>query len=199
LIPQYDDPEKALAVLAHIDGLLISGGNDIFPDFYGEPIRNCSTFLPMRDVLEISLAKETVSLGKPLLGVCRGLQIMNTAFGGTLYQDLRENAAYGPHLICTMPKSLPAHKIVLPEDSPLREICGSDTLMVNSFHHQAVNTLPENAKVCAVAPDGLVESVSYAGGHPFTIGVQWHPEMMQQCNDEQKKIFKTFVVACSEE
>ena len=196
-IPQFDDPAKALGVLERLDGLLISGGNDVAPEFYGEAIRDCSgLFFPMRDVLEIGLVKEAVKLKKPLLGICRGLQILNTAFGGTIYQDLRENGDYGPHMVIAMPKHLPSHSITLAEGSQIRAIYDNEEIRVNSFHHQAVHVLPDNAKVGASAPDGLVECVEYSGGHPFTIGVQWHPEMMQQSDDDQKRIFQALVAAC---
>lgn len=197
MIPQFDDPENAPDILERLDGLMISGGNDVAPEFYGESIRNCSgTFFPMRDVLEINLVKEAFKLKKPLLGICRGMQILNAAFGGTMYQDLRENENYGPHMVIAMPKHLPSHLVSLTEGSQLRSIYRKEKIKVNSFHHQAVCSLPANAAIGATAPDGLVECAEYSGGHPFTIGVQWHPEMMQQRDEEQKKIFQAFVDAC---
>ena len=199
MIPQCGDTATALALLEHLDGLLFSGGNDIAPSFYHEAIRDRSgTFVPQRDEMEIALVREAFRMKKPVLGICRGLQVMNVAFGGTMYQDLKENSAYGRHKNTSAPRWLPVHKVKLQKDTLLWEICQRSTLGVNSLHHQAVHTLPENATVCAVAADGLVESLSFAGGHPFTLGVQWHPEMMQSRSQVQRKIFMAFLAACQQ-
>ena len=197
MIPQYRNVDEALTLLTRLDGLVLSGGNDIVPSFYHEEIRDCSgNFFPMRDELELRLAGEALRLKKPLLGICRGLQVMNVAFGGTMYQDLRENSAYGPHRITAMPRCFPSHTVHLRQGTLLREIFGQESIQTNSFHHQAVHTLPENATVCATTSDGLVEGVSYGGGHPFTLGVQWHPEMMQCHDTVQRRIFTAFVSTC---
>ena len=197
LLPQLDEPGDAPDLLGRLDGLLLSGGNDISPFFYGEEIRDCSGMLfPMRDELELLLAKEALRRKLPILGICRGFQILNVALGGTLYQDLSENGSFGQHAVYTVPKALPAHEVLLEEGTQLAAIYGKGRLAVNSFHHQAVKRLPEGALPAARARDGLIESAEFVGGHPFTIGVQWHPEMMQQQSDEQKKLFAAFVSAC---
>ena len=195
IIPQCRDPESILDVLEGLDGLLLSGGCDLDPARYGEKAGPfCHGLVPRRDEEEILLAVTAHAKKIPILGICRGLQVMTAAFGGTLYQDLTEEKGAPEHFIISAPRNEATHSVSLKDGSRLREIFGADTLGVNSFHHQGVKDVPGNAAVTAVSPDGTVEGLEFEGGAPFTLAVQWHPEMMFD-SEQQKKLFRAFVGA----
>ncbi|MFF7989429.1 gamma-glutamyl-gamma-aminobutyrate hydrolase family protein [Kitasatospora xanthocidica] len=167
-----DAPERAPEVLARLDALVIAGGPDIDPAYYGEPAHPLTDVdSPERDAWEVALLRGALAAGMPVLGICRGMQVLNVVCGGTLVQHLPDvldvdvhagtPGCYGAHLVRPVPGTLVGG--LLPESE----------LEVPTFHHQAVDRLGAGLRVSAHAPDGTVEAVEGPG---FTIGVQWHPE-----------------------
>ena len=161
----------------HLDGLVLQGGADVSPTSYGEePLEAEWAGDRLRDEYEIELVHEFVEAGKPVLGVCRGLQLINVAFGGTLYQDLREQFPHSvPHLTDRYEKNL--HSVSFEPGSSLARLYpGIADARVNSIHHQAIKTLGRNLRAEAHSqPDGVVEAIRHSGTG-FVLGVQWHPE-----------------------
>ncbi|MFJ8474160.1 gamma-glutamyl-gamma-aminobutyrate hydrolase family protein [Kitasatospora sp. NPDC094011] len=167
-----DAPERAPEVLARLDALVIAGGPDIDPAYYGEPAHPLADVdSPARDAWEVALLRGALAAGMPVLGICRGMQVLNVVCGGTLVQHLPDvldvdvhagtPGCYGSHLVRPVPGTLVGG--LLPESE----------LSVPTFHHQAVDRLGAGLRVSALAPDGTIEAVEGAG---FTVGVQWHPE-----------------------
>jgi putative glutamine amidotransferase len=184
-------PEEHLAgMLKKLDGLLLPGGIDVDPARFGEePIADLGEVSLERDALEIFLAQYAAHNGLPLLGICRGIQVLNVALGGSLYQDL---PAQGYQTLQHYQKSeapVLAHSVEQVGQSPLEGLF-EERFRVNSYHHQAIKDLAPGLRSVAVAPDGVIEAVQLEG-HPFFIGVQWHPELLP----EQWGIFRAFVEA----
>ena len=167
-----------------IDGLLIPGGDDLSPEYYNEDISVPSRFIKMvrkeRSDFEIALLKEVIKRRKPVLGTCYGMQLINVALGGSLYQDL--NYQFKGDINHKNNQ----HAIKIIDDSILKS--GYSTFVVNSFHHQAVKGLAKGLKVFAISEKGLVEGF-YKSGYPFLVGVQWHPERPIK-NTKKKEIEK---------
>ncbi|GAB5602223.1 hypothetical protein FJNA_07480 [Thermus sp. FJN-A] len=179
LLPPQD-PEALERILPHLDGLLLPGGGDVDPALYGEdPHPRLGEVSPERDAHELFLARYAAEKGLPTLGICRGIQVMNVALGGTLYQDLEaQGFTQVAHGQKTPPPHL-AHGVRLLGDSPLSRLFPQEVLPVNSYHHQGLKVLGRGLKPLAVAPDGLVEAVALEG-HPLFLGVQWHPELLPE-------------------
>lgn len=179
------------AYLEGADGLLLSGGGDVEPALYGEersPL--CGKSSPKRDGMEIYLCQKARERGLPVLGICRGLQVMNVALHGTLHQHLENTPAHDR-------MDLPAdavHTVTLKEGTRLHSLFGKRQLGVNSRHHQAVKAVGQGLVVSAVAEDGTIEGAELPGDG-FFLGVQWHPESMYEKYDDMKKIFAAFVAA----
>ena len=193
VIPHLQEEAQIAAALERCDALLLTGGDDVDPASYGEEkLPCCGELTPQRDRLELLLIRRAVETGKPILGVCRGMQILNAALGGTLYQDIA--LQYGDAL--KHPRSdIPAgdiHSMRYVEGSLLRRIVGMAESMVNSRHHQAVKALAPGMTACAFAPDGLTEAMEAADGRPI-LAVQWHPESLQRRLPEQRRIFEWLV------
>lgn len=195
-----DMDEAQIAVtFNHLDGLMLSGGNDVDPMLFGEsPMTGLDLVNPVRDQLEMNLISEAYRRSMPILAICRGMQSLNVALGGTLYQDLptQYSTPDGGRAMLhtqTSPDRFASHTIDLPQDSPLRQIFGDKIIGVNSFHHQAVKALAPALSVGARAADGVIEAV-YDTHVPFVYGVQWHPERMT----EGKPLFAAFVQACDQ-
>lgn len=182
-------------ILSSVDGVILSGGYDIAPDLYGEdPHRGIGYTMRSVDVFYMAIIEESLAASKPLLGICKGLQALNVALGGTLYQDIGKESSSTLCHLQSAPRQYPSHNVSIREGSMLSSIIGS-TMMVNSFHHQAVKDLAAGLSVAATSSDGLVEAVEMEG-HPV-LAVQWHPEMMAAAGDEgMLKIFKHFIDAC---
>ncbi|OBZ19421.1 gamma-glutamyl-gamma-aminobutyrate hydrolase [Bacillus sp. FJAT-27264] len=177
------------------DGLIFTGGEDIDPSRYGEEaIPELGQTLAIRDVIELEAIRYVLDTDKPLLAICRGVQVLNVALGGTLYQDLPSQYEGAlEHVQRDVPRSRDTHDILLAPESRLASIFGSTQVRVNSLHHQALRELGEGLQVTATSPDGVIEGVEHTGG-TFTIGVQWHPENMAAANDPQMtKLFAAFV------
>lgn len=188
LPPQADD--KLPALLRKLDGVLLPGGVDVDPaHFAEEPIPELGEVSLERDAIELFVARYTAQHGIPTLGVCRGVQVMNVALGGSLYQDL---PAQGFRAVQHSQKAEPpalGHSVEQTEQSPLNKLF-AQRFRVNSYHHQALKGLAPGLRVVATAPDGLVEAVQLEG-HPFYLGVQWHPELLP----EQWGIFRLLIEA----
>ena len=184
-----NDPKAVL----ECDGLLVPGGDDVDPSLYGaERSEKCGKPNPTRDELDPVVLKLFLQTGKPILGVCRGLQMTNAFFGGTLHQDIKDIQKInhgGPMRL----KKL-QHHVTVTEGSLLHRIVGDTTIPVNTFHHQAAQDVAPSLAVSAMSPDGIVEALEMPG-HGFLLGVQWHPEHLMH-NIYHKKIITAFVKAC---
>lgn len=166
-------------VLARFDALVLSGGPDLAPSAYGaEPHQELGSTEPGLDTFEYAMATEALSLGLPILGICRGAQTLNVARGGTLHQHLPDVAG---DLIAhrqSVDGRVPTHPVKILPGSRLAAVVGTTQLSVNSFHHQAVDRLGDGLLACAWAPDGVVEAIEDPD-HSFVVAVQWHAETLQ--------------------
>ncbi|MGA5819178.1 gamma-glutamyl-gamma-aminobutyrate hydrolase family protein [Kitasatospora sp. NPDC094028] len=167
-----DAPERAPEVLARLDALVIAGGPDIDPVYYGEPAHPLTEAdSPERDRWEVALLRSALAAGMPLLGICRGMQVLNVVCGGTLVQHLPDVVAVDVH--CGSPGRYGTHAVRPVPGTLLGGLLPESELSVPTYHHQAVDRLGEGLRVSAHAPDGTVEAIEGPG---FTLGVQWHPE-----------------------
>ena len=196
LLPLTDSEAAWEEMLRRIDGLLLIGGGDVEPGEYGEEkLALCGDTVPARDKMELYLCRQALHLGMPLLGVCRGLQVLNVALGGTLYQDIA--AQYGNALIHPRhdaPKGL-VHGVRIIPGTRLHAVTGLDAFCVNSRHHQGIKALGQGLSACAIAPDGLIEGIELPG-KSFVMAVQWHPESLSAFRPEAQALFNAFTEAC---
>ncbi|MBQ4424790.1 MAG: gamma-glutamyl-gamma-aminobutyrate hydrolase family protein [Lachnospiraceae bacterium] len=194
ILPTTDDFEKARTLWARMDGFVLSGGHDVDPSLYGEEKRpSCGNTFPKRDLYEKELLRFAMENGKPVLGICRGIQLINAALGGSDHQDLEEDG-FRKHSQFDIPRNMASHTVQLREGSPLEAIFGKRELGVNSFHHQAVKDLAPGLTADAVSEDGVIEAL-HIPGQPFLLAVQWHPEMMAD-SEEQAKLAQALIRAC---
>lgn len=169
-VPLEIDPE---AMVEKIDGLILAGGEDVDPRLYGqEPGEHTGTSDPMRDAVEIALIHAARKQNVPILGVCRGQQLINVAYGGSLIQHL-EPAAGEPHMAEQMNRTTHVHEVAFAPGSIARRLYGSTT-SVNTFHHQAIDRSGEGVQATGWAPDGTIEAIEIPGSQ--IVAVQWHPE-----------------------
>ena len=181
LLPACGDP---LAQLARLDGVLLAGGDDIDPAYYGEaPHPRLGEIDPDRDAWEMALAKACLAQGTPILGLCRGHQVLAVAGGGSLWQDLPSQF---PSDVQHDSDSEAAHAVTIAAGSTLAGLLVVGALTVNSRHHQAAKSLGQEWRATAWAPDGVVEALELPG-HRFAVGVQWHPEDMQ-AHEPQRRL-----------
>lgn len=181
-----------------IDGLLLTGGADVNPLEYGEePLENQGMISPERDQFEIALVKAVIDLKKPVFAICRGIQIMNIAYGGTLHQDLAYiSKETSKHKQNSLRPGDESHTVFIKKDSYLYELFG-DEVMTNSFHHQAIKEVAKGFKVTAASKDGIVEGIQKEGDCSVA-GVQWHPEwMVGDHHEHMLKLFKHLVKEAS--
>ena len=186
IIPPYEEKEALLSTLERIDGLLLTGGGDINPLFLGEePVKNLSSINHRRDRQELILTRLAANRQIPILGICRGIQIMTAALGGKLYQDIHSQHSE-PCIKHSqeLDRSYPSHTVEVEKESLLSRIFdGEERLNVNSFHHQAVKEPTQGFMVSARATDGIIEAIE-STEYKSMLGVQWHPECMILCDDE---------------
>lgn len=191
---ELDDIEKAVAEALSCDGLLLPGGADINPEMYGEkPTEKCGKPNETRDNAEPVIFREFLKTNKPILAICRGIQLINVCNDGTLFQDIKDEQKCKHMDFFSRAGSI--HTVSIDKNSMLYGILESDKINVNSMHHQAINKVGEGFIVSAQSEDGFTEAIELQN-HPFCIGVQWHPEHMSKKSAEQRKIFSFFVSAC---
>ena len=189
--------EEALlyAQFSNMDGVIFSGGGDVDPACYGErPTLHLGGVDEQRDRTELLLAGWALAERKPLLGICRGLQLLNVACGGSLYQDVSQHDGAMQHA-CSPdhPHDFLAHEIFVEPESLLAALLGKTTVQVNSLHHQACRTMAPALRAVARAADGIVEAAEIPE-HPFALAVQWHPEALLQ-TEESRALFGALVAA----
>lgn len=195
VLPSYEDLSVIKPLVDRLDGILLSGGDDVDPALYNRRAnRHLGTVWPRRDAAEMAIAQYVIrETDKPLLGICRGIQVMNVAMGGSLYIDLPDEGKLA-HSLSMYPRHVTTHDVEIAENTHLAAIMGSGKNRVNSFHHEAVKDLAEGFTVSARSlPDDVIEAIELPGER-FVVGVQWHPEELTAM-EEARNIFRSFVQA----
>ncbi|MBP1937032.1 gamma-glutamyl-gamma-aminobutyrate hydrolase family protein [Paenibacillus sediminis] len=195
VIPLMSDEEVVKELIERVDGVLFSGGEDIGPHLYGEmPHPKLGEVMPKRDRLEMAAIRHALSLGKPVLGICRGVQVLNVAMGGTLVQDLpSQEPGSGQHMQ-KAPRPEPTHYVDIQPNTQLHEIFQKERVFTNSFHHQAVKSVAPGFTASAFAQDGVIEAIE-SRDYRFAVGVQWHPENMWLEDADMAKLCEAFIKA----
>ena len=200
LIPLEARDEVLRILFKQASGILLTGGGDIAPQFFGEtPHPSLDDVQSARDKMEFELVAWAFEENKPLLGICRGIQVMAVATGGTLYQDIASqcpNANKHDYFYSQdYPRDFLAHPVTIELDSRLSAALRVDYLTVNSLHHQALKKVPSVYRVVAYSPDGIIEGIEVPH-HRFAIGVQWHPEELVTSQETARHLFNAFVDEC---
>jgi putative glutamine amidotransferase len=199
LIPPYLTRDQLAETLGRLDGLVLIGGGDIDPAlFNGRPHPRVYEIDPERDFLDLTLARLAAEQRLPFLGICRGIQVVNVALGGTLYTDIGDQlpGALRHDWYPNIPRNHLAHPVTIEPGSRLNAILGGTNFAVNSLHHQGVDQPAPGLRVTANSSDGLVEALELPG-HPFGIAVQWHPEWLQE-HAPQRALFWALISAANE-
>lgn len=189
---ELSDPEQAVQDALTCDGLLLPGGGDMDPKFYGQArIPACGEPNLLRDAAEPLLLRAFLAADKPVLGICRGIQVMNAVLGGDLYQDIKpfEHLPHNGHWA-------KVHTVTVRRGTLLSRILGQDTVLVNSQHHQAVDRVAPGFTLAALSEDGIVEAIEKPDAR-LCLGVQWHPEWLSDADPAMQGLFDAFVNACS--
>ena len=196
LTPHFTSEVQA-ALWQRLDGLVLTGGGDIEPARFGEAGHPAvDDVSPARDDLEIDLTRRAVADAVPLFAICRGIQVLNVALGGTLVQDLPSEWPDALPHSQKAPRTQPTHAVkVMGEGTHLGRVLGALELDVNSMHHQAIKQLGEGLREVAWAPDGVVEGVEMPGDDRFVLGVQWHPEELVAHDQAARNLFTAIVDA----
>lgn len=200
LIPLGLNDEQLLAIFSRIDGLLLPGGGDVDPaEYEGHPHETMFGIDRDRDRTELLMARTAVAQQKPLLAICRGIQVLNVALGGSLYEDIR---THYPNALThdnfnNHPASHISHEVAIQTGTKLAQQLGQTQTHVNSLHHQGINRLADGLIASATAPDGIIEAVELPS-HPYAIGVQWHPEHLVQNDPAMLSLFKGLVSAATD-
>lgn len=198
ILPVGLSPDQLRDLFARLDGVLLTGGSDVDPQrFGGAPHPRVYGIDPLRDDLEIRLVRMAAEDGKPFLGICRGVQVINVALGGTLYTDIGDqmDGSLRHDWYPDIARDYLAHAVTLTPESELAKVLGGAAFQVNSLHHQGLQQVAPSLRAVAFAPDQLVEGVEIPG-HPFAFGVQWHPEWLQE-HAPQRLLFQALIQASS--
>ncbi len=191
-IPLTEHHEHISRYVDIVDGLFIVGGDDVHPELYGEAIDPlCQPQMPRRDNFEVALINAAFNVRKPIFGICRGLQIINVAFGGSLFQDLSYQKGAGNHSQVGELDFATRHLVNVVPGSMLSRLTPESSFETNTAHHQAIKRVGAGLKVAATAEDGVIEAIEADG---FTLGVQWHPEAWGR-DPVSRSLFGAFVEA----
>jgi putative glutamine amidotransferase len=194
-IPPVQNTNDLDLIISKCDGLLLCGGPDVDAVFFGEDnMQYNGEISPCRDMVELYFAKKAFELKMPIFGICRGIQVMNIAMGGTIYQDINSQIK-GRDLVKhsqNAPKWYPTHEITIEENTHVLQAFGDNHGRVNSFHHQSVKDVAPGFVVTSRSKDGVIESIEHPTAK-FAVGVQWHPELMWQKDAKHLNLFREFV------
>ncbi|MEG0687418.1 MAG: gamma-glutamyl-gamma-aminobutyrate hydrolase family protein [Hungatella sp.] len=199
LLPLEAAKEDLVQLVDTFDGFIFTGGPDIHPFYFGEETQgSCGNASEARDTLELALLPLVMAAGKPILGICRGLQLINVALGGTLYQDLPSQFKEDVPTAHTQPfaYTLPAHHVTVAEGTLLAGIAAASEISVNSIHHQAIKDLAPGLTASGYAPNGLIEAAEKSD-YPYLLGVQWHPEYLRDKDACSARLFQSFLDHCA--
>ncbi len=196
ILPYSENEETLADYTASLDGFVFTGGADIDPKYYGEdPKETCGKTYPLRDTFEAHMFKKVTEAKKPILAICRGMQVINVFFGGTLHQDIAKE--YKTDLVHqqTAPNTEPWHDIEILPKTKLSTLIGKARMMGNSFHHQAIKVLAKGLTIAATAEDGIIEAYT-ADDYPYLAAYQWHPERLCGFDADNLRLFTDFIEAC---
>lgn len=197
LLPFVNNKNDITSLVEQFDGFLFTGGQDINPTLYGQALNNCTDEIsPKRDEFEINLFKTIMTYNKPVLGICRGMQLINVALGGTLKQDilgLKDTCIHLQHFQKT-PYDIPVHEIEIKQNTLIHQILQKNIICVNSVHHQAIEKLAKGLSITATSEDKLIEAFEITD-LDFGIAVQWHPERLCNTDINSRKLFAAFIDA----
>lgn len=198
LIPYVQSLPELDHILERLDGVLLPGGADIQPLHYREdPLAELISFSPELDALELALTRYALQKDLPILGICRGTQMLNVALGGTLYQDIQQNCTQSmKHLYHDQPRSTLVHEVCLDPQSRMARLLNDSQFAVNSLHHQAVKKPGAGVQVIGWAEDNIAEAIEVEGYH-FVMGLQCHPEEIYKQVPACARLFQAFIEACS--
>ncbi len=194
IVPPLSNEAAARAIVARVDGVVLTGGEDVDPSLYGQPRHpECGAPNAARDSTEIALIRAARELNKPLLAICRGPQVLNVALGGTLFQDIPSQI---PGALEHNPKddrSSRVHPVQIEEDSLIARAIEATSITVNSLHHQSAEKVAPGLRATAFAPDGVVEGLESTSPEWWVVAVQWHPEEMNDSPEPwDRGLFKAF-------
>ncbi len=196
MLPLTSSSEELVQLSQLCSGFLFTGGHDVCPELYHQlPLPGLIASCKARDDMELQLLHLALQQDKPVLGICRGIQFINAALGGTLYQDLPSQHPSTTEHHMTPPYDRAAHAVTILPQTPLYHLLCTDRLNVNSYHHQAIKELSPKLAAMAISEDGLIESI-YMPGEKFLWATQWHPEFSWKSDEASRKIFQAFVQAC---
>lgn len=199
LLPVYATQEELEYLLDQCDGVILTGGDDIDPSLYGEEKLNDTVEIaPERDSQEGKVIDLAMARNLPILGICRGIQMLNVHLGGSLYQDIPAQIPSEVAHRMEKPYHRASHECRLVPGTPMYALCGREVVGVNSHHHQAVKDPAPSLRVMGRAEDGIIEAL-YDPEKPFVWAVQWHPERIWDIEDGSAKLFEAFIEACRKE
>ncbi len=195
MLPLTDETEELDYFLDSCGGFLLTGGHDVSPSFYREEKKpGCGECCVIRDTMDSYVLKKAVQQDKPVLGICRGIQLMNACYGGNLYQDLETERKSGINHHMEPPYDRAAHRVSIQKGSLLYDIIGKENIGVNSYHHQAIKEKADAFEAAAISEDGLTEAI-YMPDRKFILGVQWHPEFSYITDENSRKIVNAFAAS----
>jgi len=195
LLPVLKDKEDVVSVLKKVDGLLLTGGDDISPELYGETRHKTTVCIhPDKEASDIAILKIALQINIPILAICYGMQLINVVYGGSLIQDIpSECDTFLNHKEAIREKQ--KHVVAIEKNTLLHKIAGEEHIEVNSTHHQAIKRVGDGLIVSARAADGIIEAIERKDS-PFLLGVQWHPENLSDSSLHKKALFREFICAC---
>ena len=194
ILPMNEHEDIIKEFVKSVDGIILTGGNDVFPLLYGEePKEKLGEIFPERDKFDSLLIRYAITYEKPIFGICRGMQIINVECGGSLYQDLSYDENVKIKHFQKARAHTPTHSISVATNCFLSDIYPEGIGFINSYHHQTINQLAPGFSTIAKSTDGVIEAIENISNKTFIIGVQWHPEMMAINDELAQKLFKKFI------